>query len=173
MRAQLSGILKVTCICHIVASNTCSVGICIYIYMYRYNSLNKRQSNNSTIFRCHAHSSEQCVNKYEEPRWNSVKDTTKYSFHLVFWKYDENNYKRVYFIALTHRGRVTYTCVSKLIIIGPDNGLAPGWRQVIIWTNIGILLIQTLGINFSEILSEIHIFSMLRNDSNFVSASMC
>ena len=60
---------------------------------------------------------------------------------------------------LTHWGRVTHICVSKLTIIVPDNGLSPGRRQAIIWTNAGILLIRTLGTNFSEILSEIHIFS--------------
>ena len=38
------------------------------------------------------------------------------------------------------------------IIIGSDNGLLPGWCQAIIWTNAGILLIQSLGTNFSEIL---------------------
>ena len=48
--------------------------------------------------------------------------------------------------------------VSKLTIIGSDNGLSPGRRQAIIWTNSGILLIRTLGTNFSEILSEIHAF---------------
>ena len=37
--------------------------------------------------------------------------------------------------------------------------LSPGRRQAIIWTNAGILLIRTLGTNFSEILSEIHVFS--------------
>ena len=51
-----------------------------------------------------------------------------------------------------------YICVSKLTIIGSDNGLLPGPRQAIIWTNAGILLIQTLGTNFSEILSEINSF---------------
>ena len=30
-------------------------------------------------------------------------------------------------------------------IIGSDNGLAPGWRQAIIWINTGILLIGPLG----------------------------
>ena len=61
---------------------------------------------------------------------------------------------------LTHWGRVTHICVSKLTIIGSDNGLSPGaWRQAIIWTNAGILLIRTLGTNFSEILSTIHAFS--------------
>ena len=61
--------------------------------------------------------------------------------------------------SLTHWGRVTHMCVSKLILISSDNGLSPGRRQAIIWPNAGILLIRTLGTNFSEILSEIHIFS--------------
>ena len=49
--------------------------------------------------------------------------------------------------------------VSKWTIIGSDNGLSPGQCQAIIWTNFQILLIRTLGKNFSEIFSEIHIFS--------------
>ena len=53
---------------------------------------------------------------------------------------------------LTHWGRVTHICVSKLTIIGSDNGLAPGRRQAIILTNAGIILIEPLGTNFSEIL---------------------
>ena len=60
---------------------------------------------------------------------------------------------------LTHWGRATHICVSEIIIIGSDNGLSPGRRQAIIWTNAGILLIRTLGTNFSEILGEIHSFS--------------
>ena len=43
--------------------------------------------------------------------------------------------------------------------IGSDNGLAPSRRQAIIWTNAGILLIEPLGTNFSEILILIQIFS--------------
>ena len=58
---------------------------------------------------------------------------------------------------LTHWGRVTYIC--KLTINGSDNGLSPGRHQAIIWTNAGILLIRTLGTNFSEILREIYTFS--------------
>ena len=54
---------------------------------------------------------------------------------------------------LTHWGRVTDICVGKLTIIGSDNGLSPGRRQAIIWTNAGILLILTLGTNFREIIS--------------------
>ena len=40
-----------------------------------------------------------------------------------------------------------------------DNGLSPGRRQAIIWTNAGILLIGPLGSNFSEILIGIQTFS--------------
>ena len=60
---------------------------------------------------------------------------------------------------LTHWGWVTHICVGKLTIIGSDNGLSPSRHQAIIRTNAGILLIGTLGTNFSEILSEIHTFS--------------
>ena len=62
--------------------------------------------------------------------------------------------------ALTHWGQVTHICVGKLTIIGSDNGLSPERRQAIIWTNAGILLIGTLGTNFSEILIECHSFSV-------------
>ena len=60
---------------------------------------------------------------------------------------------------LTHWGRVTHICVSKLTITGSDNGLSPDRRQAIIWTNAGILLIGPLGTNFNEILVEIITFS--------------
>ena len=53
----------------------------------------------------------------------------------------------------------TYTSISKLTIIGSDNGLLPGRCQAISWTNAGILLIGPLGTNFSENLIEIYIFS--------------
>ena len=52
---------------------------------------------------------------------------------------------------LTHWGRVTHICVDNLTIIGSDNGLSPGRRQAIIWTNAGILLIGPLRTNLSEI----------------------
>ena len=50
-----------------------------------------------------------------------------------------------------------HICVSKLAIIGSDNGLLPGRRQAIIWTSAGILLIRPLGTNFGEILIEIQL----------------
>ena len=75
---------------------------------------------------------------------------------------------------------MTHICVEKLTIIGSDNGLSPGWRQVIIWTNAGILLMGPLGTNFSGILIGIQTFSFkkfickcrLRNGVYLVSASM-
>ena len=48
--------------------------------------------------------------------------------------------------------------VGKLTITGSENGLSPGRRQAITWTNAGILLIGT-----SEILSLIHTFEWLWN----------
>ena len=62
--------------------------------------------------------------------------------------------------SLTHWGRMPHICVSKLTIIGSDNDLSPGRCQVIIWTNAGLLSIDTLRTNFSEILSEIYTFSL-------------
>ena len=83
--------------------------------------------------------------------------------------------------SLNHWGRVTHICVSKLAIIGSDNGLSPGRRQAIIWINVKILLIRSLGTEFSEILIKIDTFSLkkriwkcrLENGGHFVSASMC
>ena len=65
----------------------------------------------------------------------------------------------VLLVPLTHWGRETHICVGKWTIIVSDNGLSPGRRQAIIWTNAGILLIGPLGTNFNEILIEIQTFS--------------
>ena len=62
-------------------------------------------------------------------------------------------------VYLTHWGRVTHICVSKLTIIGSDSGLSPGRRQAIIWISAIILLIGFLGTNFSHILIRIQTFS--------------
>ena len=64
---------------------------------------------------------------------------------------------------LTHWGRVTHICVSKLTIISSENCLSPGRRQAIIWTNAGILLMGPLGTNFSEILVGIETFFVQKN----------
>ena len=59
---------------------------------------------------------------------------------------------QVNFQELTHWGLVTHICVDNLTTIGSDNGLSPDRRQAIIWTNAGILSIERLGTNFSEII---------------------
>ena len=69
------------------------------------------------------------------------------------------NMTAVKYCDLTHWGRVTHIYVRKLASIVSDNGLLPGRRQAIIWTNAGILLIGPLGTNFSKILIKIHTFS--------------
>ena len=73
---------------------------------------------------------------------------------------------------LTHSG-LMHTSTSKLTIIGSDNGLSPRRRQTIIWTNDGILLIWHLGINFSEISIEIHIFSFRKMQLKSSSVKWC
>ena len=75
---------------------------------------------------------------------------------------------------LTQWDRLTHLYVSKLNIIGSDNGLAPSR-----WTNAGILLSEPWGTNFSEFISEIYTHSFTemhlkmlsaKNDSHFISA---
>ena len=73
-------------------------------------------------------------------------------------------------LLLTHWDRVTHICVNKLTIIGSDNGLPPDRRQGILWTNDGLLLIEPLGTNFSEILIEILTFSLKKMRLNVSSA---
>ena len=64
-------------------------------------------------------------------------------------------------------------CVSKLTIIDSDNGLLPGRRQVIIWTNAGILLIAPQGMNFNEIQIEIRTFSFKKTRLKMLSRKWC
>ena len=55
----------------------------------------------------------------------------------------------------------------RFTIIGLENGLSPGQR---ICTNAGLLLIWSLGTNFSEIIFEIHTFSFKQMHSKTPSA---
>ena len=73
-------------------------------------------------------------------------------------------------IFLTLWGRVMHICVSNLTIIGSDNGLSPGRRQTIVWTNAGILLTGLLGRNFSEISIKSLIFLFKKMHLNVSSA---
>ena len=96
--------------------------------------------------------------KYDPPQQTWRKFASKYKTLLSSTAFEKVIYSSD-ISALTHWGRVTHIGVSKLSIIGSDNGLSPDRRQAIIWTNAGILLIETLGTNFNEILIEIHTFS--------------
>ena len=73
---------------------------------------------------------------------------------------------------LIHWGRVKHICIGKLTTISSDDDLS-GWRQAIICTNAGILLIGPLGTNFSEILITIQIFSLNKIHLKISSAKYC
>ena len=76
--------------------------------------------------------------------WNIVSVRWQLGIHPFKWN--------IHTFELTHRGRVTHICVSKLTISGSDH--------VIIWTRAGISTIITLGTNSNEILSQIHAFAL-------------
>ena len=68
-------------------------------------------------------------------------------------------------LSLAHCCQVTQTSVSELTITDSGNGLSPGRRQAIIWTNAGILLIDhrehislKLKINFIFLIECVHTF---------------
>ena len=71
---------------------------------------------------------------------------------------------------------MTHIYLSKIIIIGSDNGLSLGRRQAIVWTSAGILLIEPLEINLSEVntipCTQIHLKCRLQNGVYFISASV-
>ena len=93
--------------------------------------------------------------------WNILtkilRKCTEWFFHKNCKSYQESYSNLV--PHLTHWGRVTHICVSKLTIIGSDNGLSPDRRRAIILTNVGISLIGPLGTKFNEILFGIQTFS--------------
>ena len=62
----------------------------------------------------------------------------------------------VMFPLLIHWGRVTHICANKLTIIGSYKSLSYVWRQAIILANAGILLVDPVGTNFSEVFFLIH-----------------
>ena len=72
-----------------------------------------------------------------------------------------------------------HICVTKLTIIGSDNGLSPGRRRPIIWTNAGILLDPMKKIqwhfnrNWNSSLKKMHLKMSSEKCGHFASASMC
>ena len=98
-------------------------------------------------------------------KWSSISSIPSQFWHIMACSQGS---------FLINWGRVTHICVSKLTIIGSDNGISPDRRQAIIKTNAGT--------NLNEILIEIPTFSFkkihLKKSSgkwrtNLVSASMC
>ena len=83
-----------------------------------------------------------------------LKQSAWKSFYSIFKMTQMQNFHEL----LTHWGRVTHICVSKLTIIGSNNGLLPCRCQAIIWTNAGKSLIWPLGTHFGEILIKTHTF---------------
>ena len=97
------------------------------------------------------------IYRFLQDFWIVFKHEYKIPWKLFpyYWSSVED-LEPLFFIWLTQCGPVTYISITKLTIIGSDNGLSPGRCQAIIWTNKSILLIGSLGTNFSEILIEIH-----------------
>ena len=93
-----------------------------------------------------------CINLYTNNCDDTIGNRACRLFPISHIIMDTSSY-------LTHWGRVTLICVSKLTIIGWDNGLSPDRRQAIIWTIAGILSIGPSGTTLSEILIAIQIFS--------------
>ena len=77
------------------------------------------------------------------------------------WEIDENIQWVLFPMALTHWGWVTNICVSKLghHWFRYNNGLSSDRPQAIIRTNAGIMLIEPLRTNFSELFIQILTFS--------------
>ena len=93
-------------------------------------------------------------------RFNDSKSILSQEEMKFIWLYGDTVWSPYNIHHLTHWGWVMHVCVSKLSIIGSDNGLSPGRRQAIIWTKAGMLLIGSLGTNFSEALIRIQTFSL-------------
>ena len=109
------------------------------------------------------------VNNHGKMSMNTVLEKFQRLFsHYLYTphgKHTKMRYEDVFYAiglcssCLTHWGWVMHMCISKLTIIGSDNGLLPGRLQAIIWTNAGILLLWPLETKFSETPIEINIFS--------------
>ena len=93
--------------------------------------------------------------KQQAPRWPDRVEAKIHIPHIQCYSVKWASAQK----GLTHWGWVMHICVSEIIIIGSDNGLSPGQRQAIIWTNAGILLTGPLATNFSETLIRIQTFS--------------
>ena len=108
------------------------------------------------------------IARFMGPTWGpSGADRTQVGPMLAPWTLLSGIAKTM---LVMHWGWVTHICVSKLTIIVSDNGLLPGRRQAIIWTNAGILSIGPLGTNFSEIWTQIQNFLLMKKHLKMSSA---
>ena len=69
----------------------------------------------------------------------------QWQMNVILWFLDISLSGITWSHLITHWGRVTHICVGNLTSIGSYNGLSPGRRQAIIWTNAGIFVNWTLG----------------------------
>ena len=109
-----------------------------------------------------------CIINYEYLSFNSVYVPSQWKMalkcnaisHWLGTITEESLIRQNYIVIISWRPSDAYViCVGNLSIIGSDNGLLPGRRQAIIWTNAGILLIGPWGTNSNDILMKIIIFS--------------
>ena len=120
--------------------------------------------------------------------YNGNQLTWSQKIHISSFTFLSSNIKVIIFVlfylhCLSHWGRVTHICISKLTIIVSDNGLSPNQRQAIIWANDGCNIVHwALGNELQWNLNRnLHIFIQenlfekyrLENFGHFVSASMC
>ena len=139
----------------------CMVKVVITSTLRKYVCKQTRVGTNKPISRYRFKAEYQCI-CYSRLQQRFFWKTHWYFFHSDFTSYINHCVRHISW-CLSHWGRVTHICVSKLTIIGSDNGLSPGRRQAIIWTNAGILLIRPIETNFSEILLKIHTFSFKKS----------
>ena len=88
------------------------------------------------------------------PKQAMGKNYIAYNILLITITKQSVQYMQYFQRYFCHWNIEAYKCFNKVTEIGPDNGLLPGRLHVIIWTNVRILLIWTLGTNISEILAK-------------------
>ena len=115
-----------------------------------------------------------CLNKrLSKQSWGWWFETPSRSLWRHYNEYSKNlrnlmpgtQFIKLLCTQLTHWGGVMHICVSRLNIIGSDNGLSLCWHQC--W-NVVNLVLET---NFSEMLTEIHTFSFKKTHVKMVSIS--
>ena len=79
-----------------------------------------------------------------------VKHNKVVMIYSSAWQHQKDNRSKTVW-DLNYWSGMTHICVSKLTIIGSDNGWSPGGHQVIIWINAETLFIWPVETQFNEI----------------------